>query len=79
MLDVKMWMEEVDDRRQLLYEHYTKDMATKAMINAKPSLSKKTRRTVLTQEMLQILLHCSPNLPWETVRDHCNRFMIKLQ
>ena len=79
MLNVKMWIEEGDDRRLLLYEHYEKDMATKAVINATSALPKKTKRIVLTQEMLRILLHCSRNLPWETVCDHCNRFMMKLQ
>ena len=38
-----------------------------------------TKRTVLSQEMLRILLHCSDQLPWETVCHHINEFMKKLQ
>ena len=31
MLDVKMWIEKVGDKWQVLYEHYDKGMATKAV------------------------------------------------
>ena len=59
MLDVKMWIETVEGRRVVLYEHYEKEMATKAVVNAKSALPMQTKRTVLTQEMLRRLLHCS--------------------
>ena len=79
MLDAKMWFALVNARRQILYEHYEKPMCTKAVINAKSALPIQTKRTVLTQEMLRILLHCSDHLPWENVCTHLNNFMKKLQ
>ena len=79
MLNVKMWMEEIGGRRLLLYEHYEKEMSTKAVIHATSAISMKTKRTVLTQEALRILLHCSRFLPWETVLHHMNKLMMKIQ
>ena len=79
MLDVKMWIEEGESGQKIMYEHYEKEMATKAVINAKSAISMKTKRTILAQEMLRILLHCSKYLPWETVCTHVNKFMNKLQ
>ena len=79
MLDVKLWLEEVDGRKRILYEHYEKEMATKAVIHSTSAISMKTKRTVLTQEMLRIMLHCSRYIPWETVCNHLNKFMLKMQ
>ena len=79
MLDVKMWIQEANGRKVILYEHYEKGMATKAVIHATSAVPKKMKRTVLTQEMLRIMLHCSRFLPWEVVRTHLNKFMMKLQ
>ena len=79
MLDVKMWFALINTQRRILYEHYEKPMCTKAVINAKSAVPTQTKRTVLSQEMLRILLHCSNYLPWETVCTHLNKFMMKLQ
>ena len=78
-LDVKMWIKEVHNQRKILYEHYEKEMTTKAVIHAKSALPTQTKRTVLTQEVLRILLHCSKYLEWNTVCTHINRFMKKMQ
>ena len=79
MLDVKMWITVINERRRIMYEHYEKDMSTKAVINVKSAIPTKNKRTVMTQEMLRILLHCSDQLPWENVCAHINNFMKKLQ
>ena len=79
MLNVKMWMEEVDGQRLLLYKHYEKEMSTKAVLHATSAIPMKTKRTVLTQEALRIMLHCSRFLPWETVLGHMNKLMMKIQ
>ena len=39
----------------------------------------RVKRTVLTQEMLQILLHCSKYITWDTVCGHLNNFTKKMQ
>jgi hypothetical protein len=79
MLDLKMWITRIGEIWSIVYEHYEKKMATKAVIHAKSALSMKTKRTVLTQEMLRILLHCSRLLPWEKVCEHLNNFTLKMQ
>ena len=58
---------------------YLNTMRRKAVIHAKFALPMKTKRTVLTQEMLRILLHCSRLLPWEYVCGHLNNFTLKMQ
>ena len=77
MLDLKMWIEK--ERRIILYEHYEKPMATKHVIHEASALPTKSKRTILTQEVLRILLHCSENLPWEVACTHINRYMMKMQ
>ena len=79
MLDVKMWIADVDGRKMVLYEHYEKEMATKAVMHAMSAIPMQTKRTVLSQEMLRILIHCSKQLPWERICTHVNNFMRKLQ
>ena len=79
MLDVKMWIAMVNQQWKILYEHYEKEMTTKAVIHAKSALSMQTKRTVLTQEVLRILLHCSEYIQWENVCAHINAFMKKMQ
>ena len=79
MLDVKMWMERVGDTRRILYEHYEKEMASKSLIHAKSAIPYKMKQTVLTQEMLRIMLHCCVDLARETVQQHLNNFMRKMQ
>ena len=74
-----MWFAATGGRRQILCEHYEKEIATKAVINAKSAIPAQTKRTVMSQDMLRILLHCSDQLPWDTVCKHLNKFMKKLQ
>ena len=79
MLDLKMWIEKIGEVRRIIYEHYEKEMATKSVIHAASAIPFKMKQTVLTQEMLRILLHCSNDIPWEAVLVHLNNFMKKMQ
>ena len=79
MLDLKMWIEEIEGVWRIVYEHYEKAMATKMLIHAKSAIPVKVKRTVLTQEMLRIILHCSKYVPYETVRQHLSNFTKKMQ
>ena len=79
MLNLKISIEIVEGERRILYEHYEKKMATKAVIHASSAIPMKTKRTVLTQEMLQILLHCNRYVPQERVDHHLNNFTKKMQ
>ena len=79
MLDVKMCMAIREQRTRIMYEHYEKAMVTKAVIHKDSAIPEQMKRTVLTQELLRILVHCSKDLPWETVCEHANGFTKKLQ
>jgi len=79
ILDLKVWVEETCNGARVMYEHYEKDISSKQVIHAKSAVPTKTKITILTQEMLRILTHCSPHLPWERVCEHINQFMKKLQ
>ncbi len=50
-----------------MYEFYTKEVASKAVVNARPALSESTKRTILTQEVLCVLMNTSPLLLWSHV------------
>ena len=79
MLDVKMWMTTQEGRTKIMYEHYEKAMVTKVVIHKESALPEQMKRTVLTHELLRILVHCSKDLPWETVCGHVNGYTKKLQ
>ena len=63
----------------VLHEFYSKDVASKCVINARSALAWSCKRTVLTQEALRILLNCSRELPWETAVGHVNHMMQRFQ
>ena len=79
ILDIKVWTERQEAQDNILFELYNKDVATKAVINAKSAISWQTKRTVLTQEALRILLNCSDTLPREVVNKHLEHLIMKLQ
>ena len=72
-------VEEGDEVCVVLHEFYSKDVASKCVINARSALPWSCKRTVLTQEVLRILLKCSRELPWETAVGHVNHMMQRLQ
>ena len=39
----------------------------------------KVKRTVLTQEVLRVLLNCNPEIPWERTVGHVNNMMRRRQ
>ena len=85
VLDLKMWVEENEKNREqrgyqvVMHEFYAKEVSSKSVVNAKSALSWGSKRTILTQEVLRILLNCSPKLPWEVVVSHVNNMMLRLQ
>ena len=86
-LDLKAWLEtrekeienQVVDVSVIMYEFYSKEMASKPVINARSALSWSTKRTVLTQEVLRVLLNCSKLLPWERVVKNVNEMVLRMQ
>ena len=59
ILDLKVWVCDIDGEKRIVHEFYAKDVSSKSVINAESALSWQQKRTVLTQEMLRVLLNCS--------------------
>ena len=72
ILDLKVWVEsrrvqgvgEGENKVSVfLHEFYSKDVASKCVVNGKSAMSWSCKRTILTQEVLRILRNCSRELP----------------
>ena len=65
VLDLKMWILALEgDRVRLLHEFYRKAVASSIVVHSRSPLPWSTKRIELTQEVLRVLLRCSPELPW---------------
>jgi hypothetical protein len=58
---------------------YSKIMASKAVVNARSVLPWTIKRTLLTQEVLRVMLHCSRLVPWEVVVKHVDEVVLRMQ
>ena len=69
ILDSKVWIEEREGiegqlkEKVVIHEFSSKEVASKSVVNARSALSWSSKRTILTQEVLRILLNCSTELP----------------
>ena len=79
ILDLKVWIEKRENGKLIVYEHYRKEEASKATVFAKSATPTKQKRTILSQEVLRILTHCSPNLPNNVRCKHINNLMKRMQ
>ena len=85
ILDLKVWIEEsnpeqnVSGSHVILHEFYSKHVSTKSVINARSAMPWATKRTVLTQKLLRVLLNCSKLLSREVVNNHANDLMPRIQ
>jgi len=88
ILDLKVWCESrvtnqdnIPPKKKslILHEFYSKPMSSKAVMHAKSAFPLKTKRTVLTQELLRIFLRCSRELEWNQTLKHANEFMKRMQ
>ena len=70
---------EVADRKVIPYEHYRKEVATKATIFARSATPNSQKRTILSQEVLRIMTHCSPHLSTDVRNKHINEVMKRIQ
>ena len=76
ILDIKVW---VDTEGKVMHEYYSKPVSSKSVIDAKSAMPFKDRRTVLTQDLLRIILRCSPELPWKQTRQHIEEYVLRMQ
>ena len=76
ILDIKVW---VDANGKVWHEYYCKPVSSKSVIDAQSAMPFKDRRTVLTQDLLRVLLRCSPELPWEEKKKHVEDYVLRMQ
>ena len=87
ILDLRVWVEQKEKEVQgsnqmmsvIMYELYAKEIASKAVIDARSAMSTSVKRTVLTQEVLHVLLNCSPLLPWANVVEKVEEMVLRMQ
>ena len=53
ILDLKVW---VDERNNILHKYYMKPVASNAVIHNRSAMPLRDRKTILTRELLRILL-----------------------
>ena len=69
VLDLELWVEEVNGVPRVMYSFYKKPIASKFTIMKRSAVPEKVKKNTLFQESLRRLLHICDSLPWsETVR-----------
>ena len=56
-----------------------KKMANKLVIHRQSAISMKSKRTILTQQCLRVMLNCSEHLKEEIRNKHVTNFMARMQ
>ena len=85
ILDLKVWLASIFDQVthetsvKILHEYYHKDVASRAVINARSAIPWKAKRTILTQEILRVLRNCSRYLQWREVCAHVETYCARMQ
>ena len=83
ILDLKVWLQTAsgdgNGSTVLLHEYFYKDVATRAVVDARSAVPIETKRITLIREGQRILRNCSRRLPWDTVRDHIQAFCARMQ
>ena len=80
ILNLKCWIEEIDvGRHAVVHEHYIKNVSSKQVIHMESAISIKTKRTILTQMCLQVMLNCSQYLPEAIKNEHLSFFIARMQ
>ena len=83
ILDLKVWIDSKNVIMNgkdcivnvILHEFYAEEVSSKMMLSSRSALPMKVKRTVLTQEVLRVLLNCNPEIPWERTVDHVNNMI----
>ena len=83
ILDLKVWIAEVETeggiKRKIMHEFYIKNVSSKLVVHKESALSMGTKRTILTQQCLRVLLNCSPDLDKDVTEKHLSYFMLRMQ
>ena len=80
---MRCWKEELvvdgNEKHVLLHEFYMKEVSSKSVISRDAALAMSSKRTILTQECLRVILNCHELVGWEKVTEHLNFFMARMQ
>ena len=85
ILDLRVWLAKVfdavthDSPVLIIHEFYHKDVASRAVIDARSAVPWKAKRTILTQEVLRVLRNCSKHLQWKEVCAHVESYCARMQ
>ena len=79
ILDLKVWIEKKDGATKIVHEYYAKEVSSNAVIHAKSALSWQVKRSVLSQEVLRVLLNCSEDIIWEDRARHASKMVLRMQ
>ena len=81
ILDLKCWIEksERDGKTYVMHEHYMKKMPSRLVIHRQSAISLKSKRTIITQQCLRVMLNCSELLDDEVRNRHGTYFMVQMQ
>jgi len=63
----------------ILHEHYMKDASSKMVIHRLSAISINSKRSILTQQCLKIILNCNVNIGWGRISTHLSFFMLRMQ
>ena len=80
ILDLKCWIGRGrDEKVHVSYENYMKSMSSRLVIHRQSAMSIQSKRTILTQQCLRIILNCSEELDEETRNGHLSYIMARMQ
>ena len=79
-LDLKVWIADSEQNStKVLYDHYMKEVASRATIHYRSSHSMEMKRNVAMNEIMRIFCNCSENIPWTEAAKFVMYYMQRLQ
>ena len=80
ILDLKCWVGKGrDEKTYVMHQHYMKKMANRLVIHRQSAISMRSKRTILTQQCLRVMLNCCEHLDEEVKNKHLTNFMARMQ
>ena len=63
----------------ILHEHYVKGVSSKSVIHRNSVMSLSSKRIILTQQCLKIMLNCNTHIGWKKISEHLSFYMARMQ
>ena len=79
ILDLKCWMQEINGIFKMMHEYYIKKVSSKLVLHRSSAMPITTKRTILTQQCLRIMLNCCDELEESIKNEHLSLFMARMQ